>query len=96
MIGESSPVAGTSGAPRSSCLPTITGRPPAERLGGTLAAVAHGVAHGAAILRVHDVAAVADFLAVLRVMEGADPMPAFDEDDERLKWIPAEADEPRS
>src|SRR5205807_3733476 len=33
----------------------ITGRPPRERLGGTLAAVAHGVTAGAHVLRVHDV-----------------------------------------
>jgi dihydropteroate synthase len=70
----------------------ITGREPADRLAGTLAALADGVARGAAIVRVHDVAAVADFLAVQRVMAGTDPMPAFDAGDERLKWIPAPAD----
>ena len=69
----------------------ITGREPAARLAGTLAALAHGVARGAAIVRVHDVAAVADFLAVSRVMDGSDPFPAFDADDDRLKWIPAAA-----
>ena len=42
----------------------LTGRPPAERLGGTLAAVGAGADAGAAILRVHDVGAAADFLAV--------------------------------
>jgi dihydropteroate synthase len=42
----------------------LTGRPPRERLGGTLAALAHGVERGAHIFRVHDVAAAADFLAV--------------------------------
>jgi dihydropteroate synthase len=42
----------------------LTGRPPRGRLGGTLAAVAHGVRHGAHIFRLHDVAAAADFLAV--------------------------------
>lgn len=42
----------------------ITGRPPRERLGGTLAAIAHGVDAGAHVLRVHDVADVTDFLAV--------------------------------
>lgn len=70
----------------------ITGREPPQRLAGTLAALAHGVARGAAIVRVHDVAAVADFLAVQRVMDGADPMPDFDAADERLKWIPAAPD----
>ena len=39
----------------------LTGRPPRERLAGTLAALAHGVEHGAHIFRVHDVAAAADF-----------------------------------
>ena len=48
----------------------ITGRPPRERLAGTLAAVAAGVAAGAAILRVHDVAAAADFLRVRAVFAG--------------------------
>jgi len=42
----------------------ITRRPPRERLGGTLAAVAHGVDAGAHVIRVHDVAATADFLRV--------------------------------
>ena len=46
----------------------ITGRPPLERIGGTLAALAHGLDHGAAILRVHDVAAVSDFLRVRAVL----------------------------
>ena len=48
----------------------ITGRPPRERLGGTLAAVGHGVTAGAHMLRVHDVAAVADFLAVQAALSG--------------------------
>jgi dihydropteroate synthase len=42
----------------------LTGRRPSERLAGTLAAVAAGLDHDAAILRVHDVAEVADFLKV--------------------------------
>ncbi|MGO9487632.1 MAG: dihydropteroate synthase [Solirubrobacteraceae bacterium] len=42
----------------------LTGRPPRERLGGTLAALAHGVDHGAHIFRMHDVAAATDYLAV--------------------------------
>jgi dihydropteroate synthase len=48
----------------------ITGRPPRERLAGTLAAIAHGVDAGAHILRVHDVAEVADFLAVRAALAG--------------------------
>jgi dihydropteroate synthase len=48
----------------------ITGRPPRARLAGTMAAVAHGVAAGAHVLRVHDVGAVADFLAVREALDG--------------------------
>jgi dihydropteroate synthase len=48
----------------------ITGRAPRDRLSGTLAAVAHGVAAGAHVLRVHDVGQVADFLAVDSVLNG--------------------------
>ena len=64
----------------------ITGRRPLERLGGTLGALAHGVDQGAAILRVHDVAAVRDFLRVRAVLAGEEEMPDFDASDERLKW----------
>jgi dihydropteroate synthase len=42
----------------------ITGRGPRDRLAGTLAAVGHGVEAGAHVLRIHDVMAAADFLAV--------------------------------
>jgi dihydropteroate synthase len=48
----------------------ITGRPPRERGAGTLAALAYGVDAGADVLRVHDVAAAADFLAVRAVLRG--------------------------
>jgi len=48
----------------------LTGRAPRERLAGTLAALAHGVEHGAHIFRVHDVAAAADFLAVRAALAG--------------------------
>jgi dihydropteroate synthase len=49
----------------------LTGRAPRERGAGTLAALAHGVAHGAHIFRVHDVAAAADFLTVQEALGGA-------------------------
>jgi dihydropteroate synthase len=49
----------------------VTGRPPRQRDAGTLAAIGEGVDAGAAILRVHDVGAVADFLAVRAVLRGA-------------------------
>ena len=51
----------------------LTGRPPRERLAGTLAALAHGVDAGAHIFRVHDVAAAADFLAVRAALAGELP-----------------------
>ena len=49
---------------------TLTGRPPRERLAGTLAAVAHGLEAGAHVLRVHDVAAAADFVRVRAALRG--------------------------
>jgi dihydropteroate synthase len=55
---------------RKDFLGAITSRPPRERLAGTLAAVAHGVAAGAHVLRVHDLAQVADFLAVQEILNG--------------------------
>jgi len=48
----------------------LTGRGPRERGAGTLAAVGHGLDAGAHILRVHDVAAAADFLAVRAALRG--------------------------
>jgi len=48
----------------------LTGRPPRERLGGTLAALAHGVASGAQIFRIHDIAAARDFLTVHGALTG--------------------------
>ena len=51
-------------------LGAITGRPPAARLGGTLAAVGWAADAGAAIVRVHDVAETVDFLRVRRVLSG--------------------------
>jgi dihydropteroate synthase len=65
----------------------ITGREPHERLAGTLAALGEVADAGAAIARVHDVREAADFLDVRTVLRGERPMPEFDSDDERLKWI---------
>jgi dihydropteroate synthase len=48
----------------------LTGRGPRERLAGTLAAVAHGVDAGAQVVRVHDVAATAEFLRVRAALRG--------------------------
>jgi dihydropteroate synthase len=60
----------------------LTGRGPRQRLAGTLAAIGHGVDAGAHVLRVHDVAQAADFLAVRAALNGAldvDPALALDE-----------------
>jgi dihydropteroate synthase len=65
----------------------ITGRPPADRLAGTLAAVGWAADAGAAIVRVHDVAETADFLRVRAVLAGDAQIPSFDRDDDALKWI---------
>jgi dihydropteroate synthase len=70
----------------------LTGRPPRERLAGTLAALAHGVAHGAHIFRVHDVSAAADFLAVRAALAG-ELEPGRDlalAEEQRHEWPPPE------
>ncbi len=56
----------------------LTGRPPRERLAGTLAALAHGLDAGAHIFRVHDVVAAADFLAVRAALSGLAGAPQRD------------------
>jgi dihydropteroate synthase len=70
-------------------LAAVTGRRPAERLAGTLAAVGFAAERGAAIVRVHDVAETVDFLAVRDVLHGGAEIGAFDADDDALKWIRA-------
>jgi dihydropteroate synthase len=70
-------------------LAAITGRPPAERLAGTLAAVGFAAERGAAMVRVHDVAATVDFLAVRAVLDGQAQVGAVDAGDDALKWIRA-------
>jgi dihydropteroate synthase len=55
----------------------LTGRPPRERGAGTLAAIAHGLDHGAHIFRVHDVAAARDFIAVRRALRGETEPPTM-------------------
>jgi len=71
-------------------LAAITGRPPAERLAGTLAAVGYAADHRAAMVRVHDVAATVDFLAVRDVLHGGAEVGEVDPGDDALKWIRAE------
>jgi dihydropteroate synthase len=66
---------------------TITGRPPRARLAGTLAAVG-ALASPGTILRVHDVGAVRDFLAVAAVLDGRTALPADARLAENLRWEP--------
>ena len=56
------------GLSRKSMIGAITGRPVAERLAGSVAAALGAVAHGAEIVRVHDVAATVDALKVWRAI----------------------------
>ncbi len=63
---------------RKDFLGALTGRPPRERLAGTLAALAHGLDAGAHIFRLHDVAAAADFLAVRAALSGLAGAPQRD------------------
>jgi dihydropteroate synthase len=64
----------------------ITRRAPRERLGGTLAAVGHGIDAGAHVLRVHDVAATADFIAVREVLAGEQSLDRDLRVDDALRW----------
>jgi dihydropteroate synthase len=63
----------------------ITGRPPRARLAGTLAAVGALAGRGT-ILRVHDVGAVRDYLAVAAVLDGRTKLPAHARLAEGLRW----------
>jgi dihydropteroate synthase len=56
---------------RKSSLGRVTGRPAGERLAASVAAALIAVQRGARIVRVHDVAATRDVLAVLAAVEGA-------------------------
>jgi len=57
------------GISRKSMLGAITGRPAAERVHASVAAALLAVQRGAAIVRVHDVAATRDALALLHAIE---------------------------
>ena len=66
----------------------LTGAQPDERMAGTLAAIEYGVGAGAHIVRVHDVAQVAEFLRVRGALrsDGTAELDG-DPDDEALKWL---------
>ncbi len=57
------------GLSRKSMLGQLTGRPPEARLPASLAAALLAVKNGAAIVRVHDVAATRDVLTLLQALE---------------------------
>lgn len=66
----------------------ITGRPPDQRLGGTLAALGCGVDAGADLVRVHDVGEVVAYLDV-RTALGSSGAPVFkgSRADDALRWL---------
>lgn len=60
------------GASRKSFIGHLTGAPADDRLGGSLAAVGWAAAHGAAVVRVHDVTATRQFLDVWEAIDQAE------------------------
>jgi dihydropteroate synthase len=66
----------------------LTGRPPRARDAGTLAAVGFAAEQGAAILRLHDVAAARDYLRVRRALAGHEQVPDDLSLDEGLRREP--------
>jgi dihydropteroate synthase len=60
------------GASRKSFIGHLTDVPADDRLGGSLAAAGWAAAHGAAVVRVHDVAATRQFLEVWEAIDRAD------------------------
>lgn len=59
------------GVSRKALFGEITGRPPSERMMASVTAAVLAAARGAAIIRVHDVAATVDALKVWRALDGA-------------------------
>jgi len=55
---------------RKDFLGALTGRPPRERLAGTLAAIGEGLDAGATVVRAHDVGSVRDLLRVRAALRG--------------------------
>jgi dihydropteroate synthase len=72
-------------ASRKDFVGALCGRAPADRLAGTLAAIGEGVTAGAAIVRVHDVAATRDFLTVRAALRGETEVPRELHLDRRLR-----------
>ncbi len=66
----------------------LSGALPEDRLAGTIAALEFGVSLGAQIVRVHDVAQVAQYLRLRRALHGEGEVDLLGRpDDDRLKWI---------
>jgi dihydropteroate synthase len=64
----------------------LTRRAPRARLAGTLAAMAHGVEAGAHVLRIHDIADAADFLAVTEALAGSADVDSRLRLSDRVRW----------
>lgn len=71
---------------RKDFLGAITGRPPRERLAGTLAALGWAADAGGHLFRVHDVPEAAEFLAVRDVLAGRRELDADARLSDRLRW----------
>jgi dihydropteroate synthase len=67
----------------------VTGRPPRERLAGTLAALAWGADAGGHVFRVHDVAEAAEFIAVRDVLSGGRELERDARLADALRWEPS-------
>jgi len=67
----------------------LTRRGPRDRLAGTLAGVAHGVDVGAHVMRLHDIAAAADFLTVQAALRGDLEVDRALEIPDSLRWARA-------
>lgn len=72
----------------------ITGAPPHQRLGGTLAALGYGLDAGAQLVRVHDVAEVVAYLDVRTALTSTRrPVLKGVPGDEALKWLAPRLDD---
>lgn len=78
-----------SGVSRKYFAALVTGMSPDVCLPETLATL-NAVRHHPGIVRVHDVAEADRFLRVAAVIDGYDPYPAYDIDDETSKWVRTE------
>ncbi len=75
------------GLSRKSMIGTLTGRQvPAERLAGSVAAALIAVQRGARMVRVHDVAATVDALAVWQPVHALDAAPRREEKSAMPRW----------